>query len=339
MTQTKYEPQDLHYLKQTQNWLINSNFDFAQRIGATTQTLTSSKTYGLDRFYAYASAGSPTIQRSSAQAPSNGYSLYSALLTGATSTTLVGVGQKIESVNARMLSGKTLTFSCWVYNATAAAFIPVLNCGLASAIDNFTTVNPISGMPTLQSCPQGVWTQVYGSFSLNGYSNVGYGMQVELQIPSGVLVASQLVYLSQMMLTETSMSAPNALPLFNMFAKTYTHEYSACLRYYEKSYELDTIPGTASAPGAFWLPSGGSYNASQPLSIYFTVPKRIIITGSQVSIWSTDGTLGYVATNHGNVTIGTIGSAGEANSKYIKVNYNGTGESYIVWQWAVNAEL
>jgi hypothetical protein len=110
-----------------------------------------------------------------------------------------------------------------------------------------------------------------------------------------------------------------------------------CQRYYEKSYDLETVPGTATTVG-IW--QGASFSGGDPgaMSIFFLTRKR---TTPQISAWDDAGNSGkfgnrYSGTWHSNigdfstVSIGTHGFVGESGS---------TSSGNIAIQWTADAEL
>lgn len=265
------------------NAFINGSLGIWQR-GGTALTLSTSRQYRADRFYAYDTAGTTaTVSQSAVQLPANGLSDYSLLITGGTGTTDLFVGQRIESFNARDFKRhQYATFSAWVYNGTGSAFVPVLSYRTPTVSDTYTSMNT-DNLVTLQSCANGAWTQVYGVMALSGLTNVNYGLQVEIKIPSGSLDTSgKLVYLSQLMLNPGNEVAPF------MMASGWDieGEIRKCQRYYEKSYNLDVIPGASTTSGALGFNAlGTATNSAGPFR--FIVLKR---AAPVVYIFSPGGT-------------------------------------------------
>ena len=101
------------------NLLINGDFGIAQR--ATTGTITgstgvptASQGYQVaDNWFGYSSGGTPTV----AQIAGSGNVLNLYQITGAAGVTLIGIGQRIESINAVPLAGNTATLSVDLSNS------------------------------------------------------------------------------------------------------------------------------------------------------------------------------------------------------------------------------
>jgi hypothetical protein len=92
--------------------------------------------------------------------------------------------------------------------------------------------------------------------------------------------------------------------------RPYGTELSLCQRYYEKSYDMDVVPGTATTTGSINLIRA---DGSGGLSVPFTVAKRATPT---VTVYATsDGTAGQVRDNAAGVNrTATIASIGQRNA-------------------------
>jgi hypothetical protein len=84
----------LRWTKTQPNYANNGAFDWWQR--GTSFTVSTSAVYTADRFYCYAAGANATAARSTS-VPTGSIAPYSLEFTGATSQTLLEIGQKIES--------------------------------------------------------------------------------------------------------------------------------------------------------------------------------------------------------------------------------------------------
>lgn len=118
-------------------------------------------------------------------------------------------------------------------------------------------------------------------------------------------------------------------------------EVRRCQRYYEKSYNLDVAPGTASIVGAaenavIGLPSA-AYTVATP--VWYRTTKRV---APSVTAYShVTGTSGKVrdGINSSDVTA-TAGSSSGTNSCVISATMSGASTSYdMIFHWIANAEL
>jgi hypothetical protein len=179
--------------------IINGNFDHFQGVGGTgtqtsTTTYSTTTSYAADQFYVLPAGASVTQQRSTT-VPDN-KSQYSLQVNGAASVTTVDIGQRIESSVIQTRGKRLQAFVANIRNESGAAFTPNLRVGTPAAVDNFTTVTNRLDQP-LQSCPDAAWTRVFHVFDPSGYTNVNNGLDVALRVPSGSLVAADIVRIAQ----------------------------------------------------------------------------------------------------------------------------------------------
>lgn len=176
------------------NALINGSFEVWQRGTGSTSCAAGSRTVLADRWYVNPTGADVTQQRS-ATVPTGARARYSIQLDGAASVTTVLVGQRIEAANIPAIK-RNVTFSALVYNGSGASFTPNLLLGTPGAEDNFGTVtNRLT--QALQSCDDAAWTRVEHSVDISGYTDIDNGLQVELQLPSGSLVAGDTVRVTE----------------------------------------------------------------------------------------------------------------------------------------------
>ncbi|UMO77426.1 putative tail fiber protein [Stenotrophomonas maltophilia phage vB_SmaM_Ps15] len=118
-------------------------------------------------------------------------------------------------------------------------------------------------------------------------------------------------------------------------------EFRKCQRYYEKSYNTDTEPGTTTVPGAAGSGARTPYYLQAPCT-QFTVSKRV---PPSISIYSPQsGQNGNVAeyNTSGNFVANRIGivlNIGQSNFEMILGNGDATVDNTIRWHWVADAEL
>lgn len=122
--------------------------------------------------------------------------------------------------------------------------------------------------------------------------------------------------------------------------RTVQDEVELCQRYYEKSYPLSVVPGTASQPGSTWWHVSSTANGYIYGTIFFKVQKRATPT---MAFYSYAGTSGQAS--DGTVTdVGTCSISGQS-SEYQASCGNATGGtvtpagSNITVHWTASAEL
>jgi len=79
--------------------------------------------------------------------------------------------------------------------------------------------------------------------------------------------------LSQLQLRKGVVSADDMKNSFSLFGGTYANELLACQRYYQKSYNVDTPPGTVTNSGSVQIQRVVSTTADY-FGVRYTVPMR-----------------------------------------------------------------
>jgi hypothetical protein len=188
-------------------------------------------------------------------------------IAGAASVTTVNIGQRIEAANIPQIK-RTVVFQAQIYNGTGSSFTPSLLLGTPAAEDDFTTVtNRLTQV--LGSCANAQYTQVSFSADISGYTNIDKGLQVEIQIPTGILLATKDVKI-----TEVSLQ-PGSLPtIFERLPISMT--LALCLPYYQKSFPYATTPvqNVGNFDGATVTVTAGTVAGSGAESIKFLPPMR-----------------------------------------------------------------
>lgn len=118
-------------------------------------------------------------------------------------------------------------------------------------------------------------------------------------------------------------------------------ELALCQRYYEKSYDMDTAPGTATGVGAWYGPSRGATATSMdPVGlIQFKVNKRAV--PSTISFWNSSGSANVWSVAGANVAVITNNPGQSCVSLYTTASAGLTaGTSYLsAGHWTASAEL
>lgn len=181
-----------------QNFLRNGNFITRSWITPSGITCTAGAGTQNAYYWKYRPTGANAAYRRSTSTP-DVESLYAAEIEGATSVTTGDFYQEMPSDLAGAVR-RQVTFSCRIYNETGAAFTPLLRINSADAIDDFgTTTNRYS--QNLQECGNAAWTEVSKTLDLSALTDIGNGIEVVVQVPSGSLSStSKKVRLSRMKL-------------------------------------------------------------------------------------------------------------------------------------------
>lgn len=110
-------------------------------------------------------------------------------------------------------------------------------------------------------------------------------------------------------------------------------ELALCQRYYEKSYDMATAPGTATSTGRTLLGISSSGTGYMSMSVPFAVEKR---AAPDVTIYDLAGTSGKITYGTNNQT-GTVTDI--STRQFRAYSDNTTSKNEISWQWVAQKEL
>lgn len=328
------------------NRIINGDMRIDQRnAGAALTGVTTSASYPVDRFYYFAGSGATVTLQQSTTAPAGFKNSLYATVTSTGSPSYGFIQQSIEGYDVADLmqgtsSAQSFTVSFWVrssqtgtytvsiqtstydYSYNATYTINVANTWEYKTVTIPGTANGTWYIDNRQGlnvrfalCPNAAAANTWVSGSYNGAST-----NVNWYASSGATF-----YITGVQLEAGSTATP-------FERRQYGHELALCQRFYEKSYELGTVPGTAignnSAGSIAWYIGNGS-GADNGATFPFQVTKRAVPTVTVYS--SATGAAGYW--NNGTdraVSITTIGTRGA----FI---YGAGNNNYFAW--TANAEL
>lgn len=227
------------YLKESEfnaggkNYIINGGFDFWQR--ATSYSMTSSWAYGApDRWgmQQYPTGGACTVSRSPDVPTGAVYSLKMQRTASSTNTSSMGIMQCIESSNAILLQGKTVTLSFW-----AKAGANFSGGSINAKIQTGTSPDEVLGLAngsytgnviSANTSPTITTSWVKYSVSVTLASNI---KEISININwagSGTAGADDSVYISNIQLEEGSTATP-----FSRAGGDISGELAKCQRYYQ----------------------------------------------------------------------------------------------------------
>lgn len=295
------------------NYFINGNFDFWQR-GTSTS---APAIYLADRWL-----GSAGITSYSRQAGGpNARSAFFARIGGSSSTVLLT--QRVESNFARQITASKMTVSFYAKVVSGSSDIQI-RVHTPTVIDNYAVINEVFNA-TLGALT-GSWQLFSYTFDVTS-AMLSNGFQMNI----GNLNASGAIQidLSQIMLVEGENVAD-----FNLAGRDYAEELMLCQRYYEKSYNLTTNPGSLTTVGANSLIRGVGQTGS---SFMFQVRKRAIPT---FTVWNpVTGNAGEIRDAGAPANRATTGgTASEIGIIDLGSSATGAGSGQI-YQWAADAEI
>lgn len=261
------------------NLIINGNFDFWQRgaaiktIAGTNQTVTHvalanvyNMRYGADRWYGEVSnvvtGGSGSTVEVTRQASGLTTSPWCARVTQTgDGNTLAGFTQEIDRDLVAQLRGKTLTVQFKIRaNATHIASGGNTQIRISSGNDaggnvvrrNYAGLTAVLGVQIISNASL---TGSFQTFTYTGGTPVpSDSTELAFNISMGGGGGAYIEVAEVIIVPQTA-----AVPIsFVRAGGTWAEEFQLCQRYYEKSYEADTAPGTLTTPHkdgshvAFW---------------------------------------------------------------------------------------
>lgn len=275
----------------TLNRAHNPEFMMMQRwTPASLNTVSIASTaFGFDRWRANGSAGNIGMQRvlmssAGALASTQGTAQYCGYFEKLTANGFYGASQTVESFDSQLLIGQTVSFSILVKAAVALAGTTIRASlvswtGTADAINvpvsswasqptyntNFTQFATATATMTSTG-----WTQITCTGTVPAGTN---NIVLLFHTTASVTAATG----NGFYVTGAQLFVGNDVPMF--YPRQRQQEIQICQRFYEKSYDIDTPPGSVTAAAFYTRPSAGDWH----LAINLKVTKRALPTAAQYS--------------------------------------------------------
>jgi hypothetical protein len=343
------------------NRIINGAMVIDQRNAGAQVTNTAGTVYTLDRWSMYGSQASKfTLQQNQGSVtPPAGFTNY----LGCTSSSAYSVGsgdyfgfqQVVEGLNMSDLAwgtanAKSVSLSFWVRSSLTGTFGGALqNSGASynfpfsytiSSVNTWTYITiPIVG-PT-----SGTWTVsntafVYVAFSLGAGSTWTQTGGAWTSSPAFQATGStSVVGTSGATFYITGVQLEVGTSATGYEYRQYGTELALCQRYYEKSYDPTTVPGTNSTNGiSYFYVARITANAYGYYTTKFQVTKRANPT---ITIYSIIGTAGTISNTDSGADLGTAGIYYNCPTGFLTYNTSGgnIAANAIGWQYTASAEL
>lgn len=268
-----------------QNCCINGRMDFFQRAVTTAFSGASTvNTYVADRWLYFQSTGLATLTRDTSVPVTARYSLKWQRTAADAGLGTRNVAQEIDREYVQMLRGKAVRVSFWAkrganFSAVSNLLNVYFDTGTGAETQNryvtgYTgSASPISTTVTLTT----TWTQFTVLSTALG-TTINTAALIFQANPVGVAGADDSFYVTNVSVMDANATTPVAVTTPYMFAGgSIAGELELCRRYYEKSYEVNTVAGTdmtaLNDAGIEVLPISAA-NLTQAI-IKFKVPKRI----------------------------------------------------------------
>lgn len=250
-----------------QNLWINGNNYLAQRKPSGTVSLGTSYAYGvIDRVVAKYSGTwnvAANWQRTDLDSSSSEDIRYAIRFGGTpTGNATLACGQRIESLLTSRLSGKKISISVQYYTSEFNR----LTCNLMvpTAKDNHAAYNPSFYTSAKSSLNYGsVWQEVKWE-GITCPSNITNGLFVEFVMSNAQTGTVSTTYIRRIIVSVGDV----VLSEFCFNGTDQADEITKCERHCEKSYDLNTAPGTATNTGSqyFYGFDAGSYAKGIPVN-------------------------------------------------------------------------
>jgi hypothetical protein len=314
------------------NVILNSAFDIWQRGTSFTGYVYTADRWqtGWDITPTSATWSQQTFTPGSAPAAGNEAQFFLRMTTATVgSNTNITISNKVEDV--RTLAGQTVTLSFWAKSDSSRTMIAYLGQTFGSGGSSAVFSSPIN--TTVGS----TWTRYSGTVNLGSMSGktIGAGSFLEVQIRLNTANGASLDIWG-VQLEASSVATP-----FQRNGASLQAELAACQRYYEKSYEIATNPGSVTAVGAAFSSQnvGATTTAYIGMGVSYKVPKRAAPT---LSVWDESGnsgkcrrfTLGIGHTDNSNFFAEVIGQNG-----FLAYSSGSSNSAGIGFQWVASAEL
>lgn len=324
------------------NHLYNGNFDIWQR-GTSTTIANGATKYQADRWYVLNQLGTNAVITYSRVAGTSTGAKYGAsvqITTAPTAAHSTGISllQVLENFDTLPLIGKTASFQ-----------IKVKALGNVNAINLRFQYKTTEAKPDTNIGSAVVCSVNSASFTTCEIPSEALGTSMtnagSIAVSMGVnSVSSGNIYdLNNGYVVEQAMVVIGAPPTeFKTKYQSFTEELAACQRYYEKTYDYATAPGTATTAGCInGQGSVGSFGVfgARPIhaiSTRYAVRKRTNPTFTPYSPWS--GLSGYIynGTDAADYAPSSVG-AGETGITVTQTNSESSDEIYM--HFTADAEI
>ena len=298
------------------NLLINGSFIVNQRnLSNYTITAGAALQYTVDRWYSYCTGANVTINNDLS------FGKRRFQITGATSNTGWGFGQRIEGGTTCQIAGGSVTISAQVYGLSTTSPI-TWTAYAATSLDTFGTL----ASPTRTQLGTGTFpvtsfaTKNSATFTTTA-GTVANG--IEIVFSGGALTGTQSVGFFDVQLESGSVAT-------TFEQRPMAVELAMCMRYYEKNYQYGVPVATSTTNGLYEL--YGSSNGTNAIGGYikFAVPKRNL--SYTIGFWTPGGVSGSWSYSRSGVALTSVvmSAAAFSSSQYgISVLSASVGASWV----------
>jgi hypothetical protein len=247
----------------SRNYVVNGAFDFWQRGSSFTfgSGGMTSFMYTADRWWAYSSDNLGVVVAAVGSTLPTGVATALSFRTTTATSRLFSMSTPLESSVAIPLQGKLVTMSFW-YKVVVLPTSGAFRFAFRSATSETKTEGPAIASVLVSNT---AWTYVSITGRIPTDSKC---IQVGFDGNGANIVANAEIHIANVMLNEGSVAAP-----FERAGGNIAGELALCQRYYEKSYQVATDPGT---PGAWGFYQGATIASTTSQTLYASIDYKVV---------------------------------------------------------------
>ena len=282
------------------NRIINGNMQIWQR-----GTSFSANGYTADRWSVGPAGGTVTVTQ--VAGPSGFGFQYAAQITGGSGVTTCPFSQRIESYNISDLASKTVTLQVVISASTSQTVL--WQASYPTAVDNYTSITSISsGSFSVTTTPTLYTVQI----SLP--SQVTNGLQIVFAPNNGGTFTSGTITFTGVQLEVGTKATPYEMQI-------YSDQLAQCQRYFSKSYDIATVPGTVTDNGAGW---NYVFQAATITDIGISIPLKVTMRTAPTVVWysPSTGSSGVCGSQAGDKTANSAQIGSSSIAVYITASNN-----------------
>jgi hypothetical protein len=341
------------------NKIINGAMTINQRWGTTANTPVAGVTYTVDRWHLNLSQSSKVSfqQNAGSVSPPVGFKDYIGLTSTSAYSVVSGdyatLRQSIEGYNIVDLdwgtaNAKSITLSFWVRSSLTGTFGGTINNGGYLRSYPYTyTINSANTWEYKTVVIPGDTTGTWESTTSSGiHIGLGFGTGSAQVQPAGswyngtalgATGQTNVLGTNGATFYVTGVQVEKSSTASSFEFRSYGTELALCQRYYEKSYDITTTPGsTPSNNEGVWLFRGSGVDSRDYVSFQYKQSKRASPT---VTIYSVTGASGFFRSAEGSTNHVAQVNGGGVNSSTMQSNSTAPTNNQCGFLWTASAEL
>lgn len=312
------------------NRIINGNFDIWQ-FGTSFNVPNTAFQYTADMWKVSNQAGvTVTVAKYANPSGFNGSNGVNITATAVASGGYFDLLQPLESVNVADMDGKAVTVSFDAACATSAGTLTGnVYLGICTAVDNgsYTYSGPYTFTVSAAA------TRAIVAIPASATANLKNGGGLLIRTVQGGATGNMNLMYGAVKLEKSPVAQP-------WVPKSVAHELVDCQRYFEKSYELATLPTTTTGIGAYFAYVSGlpSFAYIANINVSFKVTKRVAPT---VTVYSySTGAAGKMRDANANADVAATVATPSSSSFSCYATNAAAAVGYNLWaQWTADSRL